>query len=101
MELIQPILDIHQLYQARVEFKKKRGAIDFETTETRIIFNDNRKIEKIVPVIRNDAHKIIEECMICANVAAAGRLNATGVRRLDGASGRGDATNSRHQPSQS
>lgn len=70
-ELVKPIKDLHQLYQARIEFKRHRGAIDFETTETRIIFNDKRKIEKIVPVVRNDAHKIIEECMICANVAAA------------------------------
>ena len=48
-----------------------RGAIDFETTETRILFNEQRKIDAIVPVVRNDAHKLIEECMLCANVAAA------------------------------
>ncbi|TQV73011.1 ribonuclease R [Aliikangiella marina] len=69
--LVKPIADLHALFEARVAFKAKRGAIDFETTETRIIFNDQKKIEKIVPVVRNDAHKIIEECMICANVAAA------------------------------
>ncbi|WP_261842158.1 ribonuclease R [Aliamphritea ceti] len=57
----------HDLRKARVE----RGAIDFETTETRILFSDERKIEKIIPVVRNDAHKIIEECMLCANVASA------------------------------
>ena len=49
----------------------KRGAIDFETVETRIIFDEQRKIDAIVPVVRNDAHKLIEECMLCANVAAA------------------------------
>ncbi|TQV86945.1 ribonuclease R [Aliikangiella coralliicola] len=70
-ELLKPIHDLHQLYQARLLVKQQRGAIDFETTETQILFNDNRKIDKIVPVVRNDAHKIIEECMICANVAAA------------------------------
>ena len=70
-QLIEPIHDLHRLYKARVKYKQQRGAIDFETTETRIVFNDNKKIEKIVPVVRNDAHKIIEECMICANVAAA------------------------------
>ncbi|WP_444997473.1 ribonuclease R [Aliikangiella sp. IMCC44359] len=69
--LVKPIQDLHQLFKARLTYKQKRGAIDFETTETQIVFNENRKIEKIVPVIRNDAHKIIEECMICANVAAA------------------------------
>lgn len=70
-DLVGPINELHRLFQARLAYKEKRGAIDFETTETQIIFNDNRKIEKIVPVVRNDAHKIIEECMICANVAAA------------------------------
>ena len=70
-DLIEPIENLHQLYKARLNQKHARGAIDFETTETQIVFNDNRKIEKIVPVIRNDAHKIIEECMICANIAAA------------------------------
>jgi len=70
-ELVQPIENLHKLYQLRLLQKKRRGAIDFETTETRIIFNDNKKIENIIPVIRNDAHKIIEECMICANICAA------------------------------
>jgi len=69
--LVEPINELHNLYKARIKRKRLRGAIDFETTETQIIFNDNKKIEKIVPVIRNDAHKLIEECMICANVAAA------------------------------
>ena len=69
--LVKPINDLHDLYKARIKRKKLRGAIEFETIETQIQFNDNKKIEKIVPVIRNDAHKLIEECMICANVAAA------------------------------
>ena len=55
--------------------RDQRGAIDFETVETRIVFDQQRKIEKIVPVQRNDAHKLIEECMLCANVAAAGFLD--------------------------
>ena len=50
---------------------KRARAIDFETTETRIVFGTERKIERIVPLVRNDAHKLIEECMIAANVAAA------------------------------
>ena len=49
---------------------------DFETIETQIIFNADRKIETIEPIVRNDAHKIIEECMLCANVAAANFLNS-------------------------
>ena len=55
-----------------LQAREKRGAIDFETVETQMIFNAQGKIEKIVPVIRNDAHKLIEECMLAANVCAAG-----------------------------
>ncbi len=62
---------LHGLYKVLRSARDKRGAIDFETVETRIIFNQQRKIESIVPVVRNDAHKLIEECMLCANVAAA------------------------------
>ncbi|MCW9005242.1 MAG: ribonuclease R, partial [Gammaproteobacteria bacterium] len=63
--------DLHDLYQVLSKQRKKRGAIDFETTETRIIFSEDRRIERIVPTVRNEAHKLIEECMISANVAAA------------------------------
>ena len=62
---------LHDLYRVLRAARDKRGAIDFETVETRIIFNENRKIDAIVPVVRNDAHKLIEECMLCANVATA------------------------------
>jgi ribonuclease R len=62
---------LHNLYKVLRARRDQRGAIDFETVETRIIFDDKRKIEAIVPVHRNDAHKLIEECMLCANVAAA------------------------------
>jgi len=62
---------LHDLYHALRQARDKRGAIDFETVETRILFDEHRKIEAIVPVVRNDAHKLIEECMLCANVATA------------------------------
>ena len=62
---------MHALYKVLRQARDERGAIDFETVETRIIFNAERKIDAIVPVKRNDAHKLIEECMLCANVAAA------------------------------
>lgn len=65
------ITELYNLYQVLRESRNERGAIDFDTNETRIIFGVNKKIEQIVPTIRNDAHKIIEECMLCANVAAA------------------------------
>ncbi|MAR73796.1 ribonuclease R [Halomonas sp.] len=69
--LVPSLKNLHSLYQLLREARTERGAIDFETTETAIVFNDERKIEKIVPRSRNDAHKIIEECMLAANVATA------------------------------
>jgi len=63
--------NLHRLYAVLRKARDKRGSIDFDTTETRIEFGKDRKIERITPVIRNDAHKLIEECMINANIAAA------------------------------
>lgn len=65
------LYELNALYQVLVKQRKNRGALEFDTVETRIIFGKDRKIEKIVPVERNEAHRIIEECMLCANVAAA------------------------------
>ncbi|MCU8092653.1 ribonuclease R [Shewanella sp. SM20] len=62
---------LQSLYLALDEQRAERGAIAFETMETQFIFNEQRKIDKIVPRGRNQAHKIIEECMILANVSAA------------------------------
>ncbi|HVL00334.1 MAG TPA: ribonuclease R, partial [Dongiaceae bacterium] len=69
--LVPQLENLYSLYHALRDQRDERGAIDFETTETRIIFGEDRKIEKIVPTHRNDAHRIIEECMLCANVSAA------------------------------
>ncbi len=63
--------NLYALYQCMAKARKKRGAIDFDTTETKIIFNREQRIENIRPEVRNDAHKIIEECMIAANICAA------------------------------
>ena len=63
--------ELHHLYQALLGARHQRGAIDFETVETKFIFNAMGRIDRIEPVVRNDAHKIIEECMILANIAAA------------------------------
>ena len=69
--LVPMLQDLHSLYGARAKARKRRGAIEFESNETVIVFDENRKIEKLVPIERNDAHKLIEECMILANIAAA------------------------------
>ncbi|OUR89606.1 ribonuclease R [Gammaproteobacteria bacterium 42_54_T18] len=71
VDVIPVVEELNQLYLKLREQRTSRGAIDFETTETRIVFGEDRKIEKIVPVQRNDAHRLIEECMLCANVATA------------------------------
>ncbi|MFG6666928.1 ribonuclease R [Halomonas sp. HNIBRBA4712] len=69
--LVKPIEHLYELYGLLREAREARGAIDFDTTETAIVFNDERKIQEIVPRSRNDAHKLIEECMLAANVATA------------------------------
>jgi len=66
---------LYSLFQTLLKARAKRGAIDFDTVETQMVFNKQGKIENIVPVIRNDAHKLIEECMLAANVCAAAFLN--------------------------
>ena len=69
--LVPHLEELHHLYQALLGARHQRGAIDFETIETKFIFNAMGRIDRIEPVVRNDAHKIIEECMILANIAAA------------------------------
>ncbi|MCU7804764.1 MAG: ribonuclease R [Candidatus Thiodiazotropha sp. (ex Lucinoma borealis)] len=70
-DLLPYLHDLYQLYQVLHAQRVERGAIDFDTTETRIEFNDLKRVERIVPVVRNDAHRLIEECMLAANVATA------------------------------
>ena len=66
---------LHVLFKTLLQAREKRGAIDFETTETQMMFTDQGKIERIVPTVRNDAHRLIEECMLAANVCTANFLN--------------------------
>ncbi|MBP7790368.1 MAG: ribonuclease R, partial [Zoogloea sp.] len=68
--LLPHLQNLDKLFRVLLKARAKRGAIDFETQETRMIFDDNGKIEKIVPESRNDAHRVIEECMLAANVCA-------------------------------
>ncbi|SJM96387.1 ribonuclease R [Crenothrix polyspora] len=71
----QPLLphlrELYALYKVLRISREQRGAMDFDTHETKIVFGADRKIEKIVPTVRNDAHKLIEEFMIAANAATA------------------------------
>lgn len=61
----------YELFQALLAQRKERGAIDFDTVETSIICNELGRIERIEPLVRNDAHKLIEEFMLAANTCAA------------------------------
>ena len=70
-ELVPHLLNLHDVYRALLKARQRRGAIDFETTETQIVCDDNGRIERIVPRTRNDAHRLIEEAMLAANVCAA------------------------------
>ncbi|MES2071522.1 MAG: ribonuclease R [Pseudomonadota bacterium] len=74
LSLVPHLLHLYEVFQSLLRARHARGAIDFETTETYIVCNPSGKIEKILPRTRNDAHKLIEECMLAANVCAADLL---------------------------
>ena len=69
--LVPDLLNLHEVYRALLKERTRRGAIDFETTETQIVCDENGRIEKIVPRTRTEAHKLIEEAMLAANVCSA------------------------------
>lgn len=69
--VVEPVQRLQDLFHVLRATREKRGALDFDSNETRIEFGVDRKIEKIVPVTRNKAHMLIEECMLAANVCAA------------------------------
>jgi len=70
-DLLPHLEELHALYRVLRRAREERGAMDFDTQESRIVFGEGKKIEKIVPVVRNDAHRLIEECMLAANTATA------------------------------
>jgi ribonuclease R len=68
---VDDLLNLHGVFQALLKSRQKRGAVDFETTETQIVCDENGRIEKIIPRTRNVAHRVIEEAMLAANVCSA------------------------------
>ncbi len=68
--LVPHLRELDRLYRVLLKARARRGAIDFETVETRMDFDEHGKISRIDPVERNDAHRLIEECMLAANVCA-------------------------------
>ncbi len=68
---IDDLLNLHDVYGDLLKARRVRGAVDFETTETQIVCDESGRIDKIIPRVRNDAHKLIEEAMLAANVCSA------------------------------
>lgn len=81
-ELLLHLKELEKLYQKLALRRSKRGAIEFETIETQVLFSESGKIDTIVPRERNVAHKMIEECMLLANVAAARFLDQAEIAAL-------------------
>ena len=75
---VQDLLNLYGVFQSLLKAREVRGAVDFETTETQIVCDDNGRIEKIIPRTRNDAHKLIEEAMLAANVCSADFIDQSG-----------------------
>lgn len=80
--IVERIDHLYDLYRCLRRSREERGAIDFETGETRILFDAERKIEQIIPEVRTEAHKLIEECMLAANVCAAQLLEKSKLPAL-------------------
>jgi ribonuclease R len=76
--LLPHVGNLYRLYKMLAKARVARGAIDFETIETEMVFDAQGKIDRIVPVRRNDAHRVIEECMLAANVCASNFLGKSG-----------------------
>ena len=81
-ESLDMIWSFHEMFLALRRRRAERGAIDFDSDDTRIIYDENKKIEAIVPVQRNVAHIMIEEAMLAANICSAKLLEKSGLPAL-------------------
>jgi ribonuclease R len=70
-EVSDSLRDLYSLYKVLRKARARRGAIDFDSTEVKFQFDERGSVSDILPVERNDAHMLIEECMVTANVQAA------------------------------
>ena len=77
--LIPHLESLYGVYEKLSKARQLAGALDFSSQETRIVFGETRKIREIVPVVRNNAHRLIEECMLAANVCTAQFLEESGL----------------------
>jgi len=74
-ELRPRLRDLHALSRVLNQQRVAQGTIDLDIPETRIVFDESRKIQRLEPVRRTEAHRLIEECMLAANVCAADLLS--------------------------
>lgn len=81
-DLLPHLEELHALYKVLRRAREHRAAMDFDSPESKIVFGEGKKIEKIVPAVRNDAHRLIEECMLAANMAAARHLARQNIPHL-------------------
>ncbi|MEK6731915.1 MAG: ribonuclease R [Pseudomonadota bacterium] len=70
-DIMPNLKNLQQLYKVLYKRRKERGGLEFESQEIKVEFDKNKKIKRLVAVVRNDAHRLIEECMLCANISAA------------------------------
>jgi ribonuclease R len=92
-DLLPQVQRLHQLYKVLSKARAKRGAIEFESSEVRFVLDNRGEVTQAGMLVRNDAHKLIEECMIAANVEAAKYLLSRHVPA------RTASTRSRRKPS--
>ncbi|MGC4028170.1 MAG: ribonuclease R [Steroidobacteraceae bacterium] len=74
--LVERLLPLVDLYRALLKARQRRGALDFDAPEPKFRISATEQISAIDLPLRNDAHRLIEECMVLANVAAARELEA-------------------------
>ncbi|MBK1735308.1 ribonuclease R [Halorhodospira abdelmalekii] len=83
--ILKQLESLHRLYQTLRQARERRGAIDFDTTETAMRFDERGRVVAVEPTVRNDFHRTVEECMITANVCAAkflGKHKVPGLYRV-------------------
>jgi ribonuclease R len=81
-EIVPHVKNLHSLFRVLVKQRQQRGAIEFETRELALTLNKHKNIASISPIKRNDAHRMIEEFMLCANVATAQFLERNKIPSL-------------------
>ncbi len=81
-KLLTELADLHAVYRALAQARRRRGAIDFDSVEPRFVFDEEGRVAELKPLLRTDAHRLVEECMIAANSAVAQYLHRKKVPAL-------------------